>query len=81
MIVLRICVKFHDAGNKDVQTMHMGQQAQNQIQAWGGAVKTLEAVAHFWAKRLNGLFLSLHDVRQGGIARLVQPQISCDDSR
>ena len=38
-----------------------------------------EAGAHFWAERLNGLLFSLHDVRQGGIARLVEPQISCDD--
>ena len=41
--------------------------------------KQKQAVSHFWAERLNRLLFSLHDVRQGGIARLVQPEISCDD--
>lgn len=78
MKVLSVCQVPHCRGLKNQsETMHIGQQAQDQIQVWGGAI----AVAHFWGKRLNGFFLSLHDVGKGGIAWLIQPQISCDDSR
>jgi len=49
-------------------------------QTHGSSVMTRSLQSYLWVQQLNRLFLGFHDVWQGGIARLVQPQVSGDDS-
>ncbi len=41
---------------------------------------SIQQQSYLWVQHLDRLFLGFHDVWQGGIARLVQPQVSSDDS-
>ena len=70
-------VKFYSAGNGSTRDNAYG--TADARPGSDSGVMQAGSVAHFWAERLDGLLFSLHDVRQGGIARLVQPEISCDD--